>query len=115
MRVIKDKPQGIGSVNQARRSGVSASFAALILAAVTFGGAPAVHANPEAPNPSLPYGPYTCAQSLVWREATAGDYVCVPPSVRTRAKQDNNAAASRVQPGGGAYGPDTCKPGWVWR
>ncbi|MEU1038720.1 hypothetical protein [Streptomyces sp. NPDC005907] len=66
-------------------------------------------------SPALPYGPYTCATSLVWREAVPGDYVCVPPGVRTRASQDNAAAASRVQPGGGAYGDDTCTQGYVWR
>ncbi len=79
------------------------------------GTAPAAHANSHVANPALPYGPYTCAPSLVWREAAPGDYVCVPPAVRTRNAQDNAAAPSRVQPGGGPYGPDTCKQGYVWR
>jgi hypothetical protein len=51
----------------------------------------------------------------VWREAYAGDHVCVPGSSRSAAAADNAAAASRVEPGGGAFGPDTCKQGYVWR
>ncbi len=81
----------------------------LALAGLTAGGlalAPAAHAD---------YGPYTCAYGLVWREATAGDYVCVTPPVREQTWQENALAASRVQPGGGPYGPDTCKSGYVWR
>lgn len=39
----------------------------------------------------------------------------MPPSSRSAAAADNAAAASRVQPGGGPFGPDTCKEGYVWR
>src|SRR5262245_26923084 len=67
------------------------------------------HAEP------LPYGPDTCIQGFVWREAGPGDTVCVTPSVRTRTAQENAAAAQNREPGGGAYGPDTCKQGFVWR
>lgn len=63
----------------------------------------------------LPYGPDTCKQGYVWREAFPGDHVCVTPDVRQRVWSDNSQAAQRVQPGGGAYGPDTCKQGYVWR
>jgi hypothetical protein len=63
----------------------------------------------------LPYGPDTCKQGYVWRDAFAGDHVCVTPEVREQARNDNKQAAERVQPGGGAYGPDTCKQGFVWR
>jgi hypothetical protein len=61
-----------------------------------------------------------CLQGYVWREAYAGDYVCVTPATRTQAAADNaaadNAAAgSRVQTGGGAYGQYTCVQGYVWR
>ena len=56
-----------------------------------------------------------CFQGYVWREAFAGDDVCVTPSVRSQAAADNAAAASRRNPNGGPYGPDTCLQGYVWR
>lgn len=59
--------------------------------------------------------PATCRQGYVWREAFAGDYVCVTPAARAQAWQDNGQAATRRQPGGGAYGPNTCVQGYVWR
>jgi hypothetical protein len=63
----------------------------------------------------LPYGPDTCSQGYVWREAFPGDHVCVVPRMRDQAASDNSQAAARRQPGGGAYGPDTCRAGFVWR
>lgn len=63
----------------------------------------------------LAYGPDTCKQGYVWREAVPGDHVCVRPNVRDQAAADNARADSRRQPGGGAYGPDTCEQGYVWR
>ena len=68
-----------------------------------------------APPVDAQYGPDTCDQGYVWREAFPGDHVCVRPQVRAQAAADNAAAPSRRQPGGGAYGPDTCLPGFVWR
>jgi hypothetical protein len=62
-----------------------------------------------------PYGPDTCAQGYVWREAFSGDHVCVPPPSRQRAVDDNAASAGRRVAGGGASGPDTCIQGFVWR
>lgn len=62
-----------------------------------------------------PYGPDTCRQGFVWREAVANDHVCVVPSKRDQVRSDNATAASRREPNGGAYGPDTCKQGFVWR
>jgi hypothetical protein len=59
--------------------------------------------------------PGTCISGFVWREAVAGDRVCVTPATRTQAAFDNSQAAARVQPGGGAFGPNTCRPGYVWR
>jgi hypothetical protein len=56
-----------------------------------------------------------CLQGYVWREASTGDHVCVPPEVRAQTWFDNSQAALRVQPGGGPYGPDTCVQGYVWR
>jgi hypothetical protein len=61
------------------------------------------------------YGPDTCQQGFVWREAVPGDHVCVTPETRTQAWGDNDQASARRNPGGGAYGPDTCYEGFVWR
>lgn len=61
------------------------------------------------------YGPDTCAQGYVWREAYPDDHVCVRPEVRGQAVADNAAARGNRQPGGGPYGPDTCRQGLVWR
>jgi hypothetical protein len=61
------------------------------------------------------YGAGTCAQGYVWREASPSDHVCVTPDTRQQARNDNNQAAARRNPGGGASGPDTCIQGYVWR
>jgi hypothetical protein len=60
------------------------------------------------------YGPATCLNGYVWREAFPGDVVCVTPATRARAAQDNAAAASRRDPNAG-YGPYGCQSGYVWR
>lgn len=57
----------------------------------------------------------TCRTGYVWREAGPGDYVCVTPESRDRARSDNAKAALRVNPFGGGYGGATCFPGYVWR
>ena len=64
-----------------------------------------------------PYGPDTCIQGYVWREAVSGDHVCVTPETRDQAAEDNRLAndPSRRSPTGGDYGPDTCVQGYVWR
>ena len=62
----------------------------------------------------LPYGPDTCKQGFVWREAALGDHVCVTPATRQRTWSDNARAAARRDPNG-PYGPNTCKQGYVWR
>ena len=84
-------------------------FTALIIPAAI-----AALALPTAPAQAQDYGPNTCLTGFVWREAFAGDVVCVPPSTRTRAKQDNAAATSRRDPSAG-YGPFGCQQGYVWR
>ena len=83
------------------------AVAGLAAAAAAFLAVPA-HAE-------LPYGPETCKDGYVWRDAAPGDTICVPPASRDRAAADNAAASSRVQPGGGPYGPNTCRQGFVWR
>ena len=87
-----------------------APLSVLMLAALSgFGSQATAVADP------LPYGPDTCNQGFVWREARPGDVVCVTPAVRTSTAQQNQAAAQNVEPNGGAYGPNTCKQGFVWR
>ena len=61
------------------------------------------------------YGPDTCRNGFVWREAFADDTVCVTPGERSMARRQNQRANLRRNPGGGAYGPDTCRNGYVWR
>jgi hypothetical protein len=56
-----------------------------------------------------------CLQGYVWRQAYAGDYVCVTPGTRGQAAADNAAAPGRIADGGGAYGQHTCQQGYVWR
>lgn len=41
------------------------------------------------------YGPDTCVQGYVWREAVPDDHVCVTPETRDRTRADNAAASSR--------------------
>jgi hypothetical protein len=59
------------------------------------------------------YGPDTCLEGYVWREARSTDHVCVTGAVRSQAWADNAARASRWV--SGAYGPHTCVYGYVWR
>ena len=63
----------------------------------------------------LPYGPNTCKNGFVFREAYKDDQVCVSTEVRAQVARDNAAAVSRIQPGVGHSGPNTCKEGFVWR
>ncbi|GAA2071811.1 hypothetical protein [Actinomadura alba] len=64
---------------------------------------------------AAPYGPYTCKNGFVWREAVPGDQVCVTPQIRDQAVDENAWAPYRREPNGGAWGPNTCKTGFVWR
>lgn len=61
------------------------------------------------------YGPDTCLDGWVWREASASDHVCVTGATRSQTANDNALAAPRRAPNGGPYGPDTCLQGYVWR
>lgn len=45
-----------------------------------------------------PYGPNTCLQGFVWREARADDLVCVTPESRARAKADSARATATRKP-----------------
>ena len=56
-----------------------------------------------------------CLQGFVWREARPTDRVCVTGAVRTETRTENQLAASRRNPNGGPFGPNTCLQGFVWR
>jgi hypothetical protein len=86
----------------------------IVLAAATLATLGALSSPTTAAADPLPYGPDTCNQGFVWREAGPGDVVCVTPAVRSTAAQDNQQAGQRVDPNG-AYGPNSCKQGFVWR
>lgn len=81
------------------------------LVAVTAGGS---FTSILAAKAQLPYGPDTCVQGYVWREAIPSDHVCVPPETRDQTAYDNSQAVARRNPTG-AYGSDTCIQGYVWR
>jgi hypothetical protein len=50
-----------------------------------------------------------CGQGYVWREAFAGDHVCVSPQMRETVADDNRAANERRAQSG------NCNPDFVWR
>jgi len=66
--------------------------------------------RPAAADDDLVYGPETCVQGYVWREAFEGDTVCVVPGFRSQVFADNAAAEARRQPGS-----RNCVSGYVWR
>jgi len=67
-------------------------------AQVLYDNNPAVQ-NERHPTPrGGPYGPETCSQGYVWREAFEGDTVCVDPPTRTRTRQENADAAANAAP-----------------
>jgi hypothetical protein len=95
------------------RASAAARLAAAMGAAAAVAVAPAMAATTAAADGD--FGPDTCLNGYVWREAVSSDHVCVVPDVRTQTRQDNALAASRRSPNGGPFGPDTCLQGFVWR
>ena len=74
--------------------------------------------TPEVVQPTpdpLPFGPDTCKNGFVWRDAIQGDHVCVTVDIRTQTASENALISERRSPSGGDYGIDTCKNGFVWR
>src|SRR5665213_1639147 len=71
----------------------------------THHGAELVEVHPADPlaaaSQPRPFGADTCAQGFVWRDAFAGDHVCVSSATRSQAAADNALAAARRVPGGG--------------
>lgn len=54
--------------------------------------------------------PGTCKSGFVWREAVGGDLVCVTPTSRQTARDENVLGPSRTVPGS-----VFCRSGFVWR
>lgn len=81
---------------------------------LTFTGVVAGAAVGPASADPLPYGPDTCANGYVWREARPGDTVCVTPAMRSTIAQQNGNAGANKDPSQ-AYGPESCSQGYVWR
>jgi hypothetical protein len=78
---------------------------AVLLATSLLLGAPTVGAQPS----DVP--PDGCQRGYVWREAFAGDHVCVTPQSQALAAEDNATAAENRVSGSG----DLCVRGYVWR
>lgn len=83
------------------------------LAAVTLAFAAVIPSAPALADP-LPYGPDTCVQGFVWREARPGDTVCVTPDIRSTVAQQNANLGANKDPTAGS-GPESCSQGYVWR
>jgi hypothetical protein len=88
--------------NTTRYSIVLPLFAALAVVAI------------PSPAQAQPYGPDTCIQGFVWREARPGDTVCVTPDIRSAVAQQNSNAGANKDPNAGS-GPESCSQGYVWR
>jgi hypothetical protein len=98
---------------QARAATIRRVVLVLACGAVAFGAAFTALAGPALA--AGDYGPDTCLEGWVWRDAVPGDHVCVTGATRSQAAYDNSQAAARRSPAGGPYGPDTCLFGYVWR
>jgi hypothetical protein len=72
---------------------------------------PAPEVSPPARNPKSG----ACKQGYVYRKAGLSDRVCVTQRSAARVAEENRTRKTRLQPGGGAYGPNTCRLGFVWR
>ncbi|MCX4820996.1 RICIN domain-containing protein [Streptomyces sp. NBC_01142] len=68
------------------------------------------HAEASAAPAAGPYGPDTCVQGTVWREATPEDHVCVPYQTRTQTRAENERGPSLRE-----GNSDTCVAGFVPR
>lgn len=86
----------------------------LIVLSLTLGLLAGAGVSGSAQAETLRYGPDTCRNGFVWREAAIHDRVCVRPASRSLASRENGTAHRRIDPAG-AYGPFTCVAGFVWR
>ncbi|MBJ7338944.1 MAG: hypothetical protein JHC64_14695 [Mycolicibacterium sp.] len=86
---------------------------ALLPLSITFAAVAVALPAPALADP-LPYGPDTCVNGFVWREARSGDTVCVTPAVRDQIAAQNANAGANKDPSQ-ASGPESCSQGYVWR
>ena len=75
-------------------------WALVPLSVAAFGALGIIAVAPPAAAEPLPYGPDTCIQGFVWREARSGDTVWVTPDVRSLTAAQNGAAAQNKEPNG---------------
>jgi hypothetical protein len=62
----------------------------------------------------LPYGPDTCIQGYVWREANAADHVCVTRDTHNRTIDENRLTDERYDTNA-VRNSKVCIQGFVWR
>lgn len=93
---------------------IKANFPTLVRLSISLAALAIVLPAPAVAEPDLPYGPDTCIQGLMWREARTGDTVCVTPNFRSRTATENASPDANKDPNG-AYGPESCAQGFVWR
>ena len=67
----------------------------IVLAAAAVTAATTAVVAGASPAAAEDYGPDTCLQGYVWRDATDGDHVCVIPATRSQAHSDNGEADNR--------------------
>jgi hypothetical protein len=94
--------------NDARYSKPAAASAVILASLVAITPQATAGADPYA------YGPDTCAQGYVWREAFDVDHVCVTPAVRSQTARENATAAQRRDASSSDV-PVPCLQGFVFR
>ncbi|MFJ7247188.1 hypothetical protein ACIQWA_21440 [Kitasatospora sp. NPDC098652] len=82
-------------------TGMNTAMAAVLALGGAALGASSAHAQD--------FGPDTCRQGFVWRDARPGDHVCVTPDIRSQAAFDNSQVPVRTLADG------FCVQGFVWR
>lgn len=79
-------------------------------------GEPSVSPSSPTPSPSVSSPAPPCQEPLVPRLTRPTDLVCVTKVSAAQVVVDNDPQTqAQRRAGGGPYGPDTCKVGWVWR
>jgi PASTA domain len=94
----KKELEALGLVVTAEKNNVFNDCPDKVLKTTPAAGAPAASgAAVTVTITALAYGPATCKQGFVWREAFQGDAVCVTPETRAQAQADNAAQGERTE------------------
>lgn len=96
--ITSSSPCQVGFVPRRARPSDLVCVGAASAAQVIYDNNPDVQSQRHPDPPGGPYGPDTCLQGFVWRDAFAGDHVCVDGATRSRSAQENAAAASHSAP-----------------